>query len=245
MKKSVILILGANSDIAKAIANKFAREGHDLQLASRNTSELEKTSSDLSIRYKVDVATFYFDATDFPSHKNFYNNLDRKPDGVVLAFGTMFDQEEAQKNFELSKNMIQTNYLGAVSILEIIAADFENRKEGFMACISSVAGERGRRSNYIYGSSKAALSSYLQGLTHRLASSNIPVLTVKPGFVDTKMTAHLELPDLLTAKPSTVANAVFIGIKEKKNTIYVKGIWRYIMFIIILIPSFIFKKTKL
>ncbi|MGM0582469.1 MAG: SDR family oxidoreductase [Bacteroidota bacterium] len=245
MKESWVLILGANSDIATATAKYFARRGYNLQLASRSTDELEKTASDLSIRYAVDVKSLKFDATNFESHKGFYNGLEEKPDGVIVAFGTMYDQEKAQKNFNLSKNTIETNYLGAVSILEIIASDFEARKHGFIASISSVAGDRGRKSNYIYGSSKSALSSYLKGLSHRLADTNISVLNVKPGFVDTKMTAHLELPTFLTAQPIEVAKAIYKGVKKDKETIYVKGIWRFIMLIIIHIPAFIFKKTDL
>lgn len=245
MKISTVLILGANSNIATALARRFAKEGVNLQLASRDIEELEKTGADLAIRYNIDVATLHFDATDYASHEDFYQSLDPRPDGVILAFGTMFDQEKAQTDFELSKKMIETNYLGAVSILEIAAKDFGERQRGFIAGISSVAGDRGRRSNYIYGSSKSGLSSYLQGLSHRLSQSNVSVLTVKPGFVDTKMTAHLDLPDFLTAKPEEVADAIYKGIIKQKDTIYVKGIWRFIMLLIIHIPTSIFKKLKL
>jgi short-subunit dehydrogenase len=245
MNTSMVLILGANSDIATATARRFAKEGVNLQLASRDIEELEKTGADLSIRYNIDVATLQFDATDYASHKEFYERLDPKPDGVILAFGTMFDQEKTQSDFEFSKMMIETNYLGAVSILEVVAKDFEDRQRGFIAGISSVAGDRGRQSNYIYGSSKSGLSSYLQGLSHRLSPSNVSVLTVKPGYVDTKMTAHLDLPDLLTAKPGEVADALYKGILKQKETVYVKGIWRFIMLIIIHIPAFVFKKIKL
>lgn len=245
MNASTVLILGANSDIAAAAAKRFAQEGINLQLASRDLEELRKTAADLSIRYGIDAAALQFDATDYASHKDFYESLDSKPDGVVLAFGVMFDQEQAQNDFDLSRKMVETNYLGAISILEIIADDFEEKQRGFIAAVSSVAGDRGRMSNYIYGSSKSALSAYLQGLSHRLSYSDVSVLTVKPGFVDTKMTAHLDLPGFLTAQPEQVADALYKGIEKQKDTIYVKSIWRVIMFVIIHIPTFLFKKIKL
>lgn len=245
MNRSTVLILGANSDIAIATAKYFASQGFNLQLASRDIVELQKTAADISIRHKVNATALRFDATDYDSHKDFYKNLNPEPDGVILAFGTMVDQDEAQTNFKISKNMIETNYLGAVSILEIASADFEDRKRGFIVGISSVAGDRGRQSNYIYGSTKAAFSTYLQGLSHRLYETEVSVLTVKPGYVDTKMTAHLDPPSFLTAQPEEVAEAIYKGIKNSSEKIYVKGIWRFIMLIIIHIPAFIFKKFKL
>lgn len=245
MKASNVLILGANSDIATATAKKFAEEGFNLQLASRDVEELEKTAANLSIRYHIDASTHYFDATDYSSHKIFFAGLAPKPDGVVVAFGTMVDQQVAQSNFGYAKNMIETNYLGVVSILEVIASDFEDRKHGFITGISSVAGERGRKSNYIYGSSKSGLTTYLQGLSHRLSHSNILVQIVKPGFVNTKMTAHLDLPNILTAEPKDVGEQIYKGIKKRKGTIYVKSIWGYIMLVVRNIPAFLFEKINL
>jgi decaprenylphospho-beta-D-erythro-pentofuranosid-2-ulose 2-reductase len=186
-----------------------------------------------------------FDAQDFKTHEDFYADLVVKPQGVVLAFGFMADQQAAQKDFALAKAMIDTNYTGAVSILEIIAADFEQRQSGFIVGISSVAGDRGRMSNYIYGSTKAAFSAYLAGLGHRLIKSNVSVLNVKLGFVATKMTADLDLPAKLTAQPEQVANSIFNAVQKKKSTIYVKPIWRLIMLIIVHLPSFVFHKTKM
>lgn len=245
MNPKTILILGANSDMARAAAGRFAAAGYNLQLASRSMGELEKTASDLRIRHEVGVTTLEFDATAVETHPTFYEELDGKPDGVIVAFGTMYEQEEAQQNFGQAQNMIETNYLGAVSILEIIAEDFEKRDHGFIVGISSVAGDRGRQSNYIYGSSKSALSAYLQGLAHRMAGTQVSVLTVKPGFVDTKMTAHLDTPKLLTASPEEVASAIFKGVQSGRSTIYVKGIWRLVMSVITHIPFVIFKQTDL
>lgn len=240
-----LLILGANSDMAIACAKRYAQEGYNLYLASRNVDELEKTATDLRVRAEVEVKTLAFDARDFSSHKKFYKGLAIKPQGVILAFGMMHEQKNAQQDFSLAQDMIEANYTGAVSILEQIADDLEKKKEGFIVAISSVAGDRGRGSNYIYGSTKAALTAYLSGLRHRLVKSNISVLTVKPGFVATKMTAQLDLPEKLTAQPEQVADSIFKAVKNKKSTIYVKSIWRLIMLIIVFLPSFIFHKTKL
>jgi len=246
MKNAWILILGANSGMALATAKQFAEAGYNLYLASRNTAELNKTCQDIHLRHSVEAKAVAFDARDFDSHEAFYRSLENKPLGVIVAFGSMHEQTEAEKDFQLSLDMIETNYTGAVSIMELACNDLLTRNQGFLVGISSVAGDRGRQSNYIYGSSKAAFSTYLAGLTHRLHNSNINVITVKPGFVATKMTAHLDLPEKLTAQPEEVAQRIYKAVKKhKSNTIYVKPIWRLIMLIIMHIPNFIFHKTKM
>jgi len=245
MKSEYVIILGANSDMAKAIADDFAQKGYNLILASRDTENLEREAADLNIRYNVNVKSVYFDASDFNSHSAFRESLDVEIVGVVLAFGVMFPQDKSEKNLVMARNMINTNYLGAVNILETFAPYFEEKEKGFIVGISSVAGERGRQSNYLYGSSKAAFTTYLQGLRHRMSKHNVLVITVKPGFVKTKMTAHLELPGLLTAEPAEVSKAVLSAIRKKKHIVYVKSSWRYIMLVIKSIPSFIFHKTDL
>lgn len=245
MKKKWLLVLGAGSDIALATAHQFASKGWNILLCSRNIDSLSKSAADLQIRYQIEAVSLYFDAEDFVSHSEFYKNIPVAPDGVLLAFGHLGDQHIAQSDFVLSKQIIDVNYLGAVSILEIIAASFEKSGGGFIVGISSVAGDRGRASNYIYGSSKAALTVYLSGLRHRMFAHNVNVITVKPGFVATKMTENLDLPKLLTATPELVGKAIYNGVFKNKNIIYVKSIWRWIMLIISLLPDFIFKRTKL
>jgi short-subunit dehydrogenase len=240
-----LLILGANSDMAIATAKHYAKNGYNLYLASRNINECEKNAVDIRLRYAVEVQALAFDARDFASHATFYQSLAIKPQGVVIAFGVMHEQQLAHADFVLALDMIEANYAGAVSILEIIAADFEQRQSGFIVGISSVAGDRGRQSNYIYGSTKAAFTTYLAGLRHRLVKSNVSVLTVKPGFVATKMTADLDLPAKLTAQPEQVADAIFKAVEKNKSIIYVKPIWRLIMLLIIHVPNFVFHKTKL
>ena len=153
----------------------------------------------------------------------------------------MGDQQRAQKDFKEAKKIIDTNYTGIVSIFNIIANVFEKRKSGFIVGISSVAGDRGRKSNYIYGSAKAALTAYLSGLRNRLYGSKVHVMTVKPGFVDTKMTKGMDLPEKLTAKPKEVAKDIYIAQQKGKDILYTKWIWKWIMLIIKIIPEWKFK----
>jgi len=241
-----ILVLGANSDIAYAIAKKFAGEKKaGIYLASREMKTLQKKIKDLEIRFDVCATALSFDALAYDSHQAFYDTLNPKPDGVILAFGYLGDQEKAQREFKEAQKIIETNFTGSVSILEIVAADFQQRGKGFIIGIGSVAGERGRQSNYIYGSAKGAFSLYLSGLRNRLFSKNIHVMTVLPGFVQTKMTDHMDLPEILTALPEEVAENVYSAFKKSKNIIYTKWIWRWIMAIITHIPEFLFKRMKL
>lgn len=241
-----LLILGANSDVAYAVAQKFAqKEKAYLFLASRNLELLEKMAQDLQIRYQVGATTLYFDATSYESHANFYESLQPKPDGVVLAFGYLGDQSKAQEDFGEAKEIIEINFLGAVSILEVIARDFERRGHGFIIGISSVAGERGRQSNYLYGAAKGALTVYLSGLRNRLNKKRIRVITVLPGFVQTKMTEHLELSEKLLAQPEEVARDIYQAYQKGKDIIYTKRLWRWIIAIIKLLPEKLFKRLNL
>lgn len=241
-----VLVLGGSSDIGLAVARKFAKEeGANICLASRDLELLEKKVKDLRFRYGVEAEALPFDAVKYESHAEFYKKLDPKPDVVVVAFGCLGDQETAQGDFAQARGIIEVNYVGAVSILEIIADDFEKRKVGTIIAISSVAGERGRKSNYIYGSSKGALSLYLEGLRHRLFKSGVHVITVLPGFVKTKMTKGLDLPSKLVAEVEDVATDVLTSMKKGKNKVYTRWFWKYIMFIIKNIPERYFLKTNL
>lgn len=240
-----VLLLGATSDIGFAIAKKFASQKYDVQLAARNVEQLKPFQSDIEIRYEVGCSTHFFDALHFESHQSFYEGLSPKPDVTVYVVGYMNDNEKVINDWNESLKTINTNYTGAVSILNIVAADYAGRKKGTIVGISSVAGNRGRQSNYIYGSAKSAFTAYLSGLRNKLFQSNVHVMTVLPGFVYTKMTEHLKLPKPLTAQPEEVADAVFDGMKSRRNVIYVKWFWRWIMFIISAVPEAIFKKQKL
>jgi len=240
-----ILILGATSDIAISLAMKFAEQNYSLILAGRSIQDLDSLKSDISIRYEVPVWIHEFNACSFSDHNNFFSKLECVPDTTICVFGYLGDQIQAQSNWNESKKILDTNLIGAISILNIVSEKYEHQGKGSIVGISSVAGERGRQSNYIYGASKAGFTAYLSGLRNRLFKSNIHVLTVKPGFVATKMTEGLNLPKALTANPDQVALSILKGLKKKKNNIYILPVWRLIMFIIRTIPEMIFKRMDL
>ena len=240
-----ILILGAKSDIAKELAKIYAINDYCLYLAGRNITELDLLKTDIKVRANKKIILKEFDITDFASHAEFFASLNPKPIGVIVAAGFMAPQQACENDFNTTLNTINVNYTGAISILNIVATDFEKRKTGFIVGISSVAGDRGRKTNYIYGSSKAGFSAYLSGLRNRLSSHNINVLTVKPGFVNTKMTEHLSFPEFLSASPERVAAEIFQAQKLNKNILYTTPIWKLIMLIIKMIPESIFKKMKI
>lgn len=242
---SFVMIIGAKSDIAREVAKVYAKNGFDLYLCARGADELGSLKSDIKIRYEREVKLLEFDIANFASHESFYTLLSPKPAGVVVAACYMQEQSVAQNSLEDTLNTISVNFTGAVSILNLCANDMEAKKDGFIVGISSVAGDRGRASNYIYGSAKAGFSAYLSGLRNRLSKSGVSVLTVKPGFVATKMTAHLELPAKLTATPQAVAEAIFKAQQSSRDVLYTKSIWRFIMLIIKHIPEAIFKKMSI
>jgi len=231
--------------MAVAIATKFAGEGYNIQLAARNAERLKPLQSDLSIRYAISASLHEFDAAQFHQHATFFAGLNPKPDITICVFGYLGDQTLAESDWTECERIIQVNYTGAVSILNVVANHYAAQKSGLIAGISSVAGERGRQSNYFYGSAKAGFTAYLSGMRNRLFHHNVHVLSVQPGFVYTRMTENLTLPKLLTASPGEVADSIYKAIKKKKNTIYVKWFWRWIMQIIKWIPEFLFKKLKL
>lgn len=240
-----ILILGATSDIAQAIVASFASHKFDIILAGRNLQEQERIKNDLIIRYAVQVTNVAFDASNTDSHQSFIQQFAQLPEVTACVFGYLGDQTVAQTSWSETNNIIQVNYTGAVSILSHIANNYEQKGKGTIIGISSVAGERGRQSNYIYGSAKAGFTTFLDGLRNRLFKANVHVVTVKPGFVNTRMTAGLPLPKPLTAQPAQVGEAVYKAYLQKTNTLYVLWMWKWIMLIITLIPENIFKKLKL
>jgi len=245
LQKKRILILGANSDIAKALCVQFAKAGANLHLASRNVKELEKSANDLRIRYGVEVNVSELDALIPVSRTQIIDNVYPQIDGAVLALGVLGSQTEAQKSEGLREQVLQTNFNVAIHLLEPLAALFEQRRAGFVVGISSVAGDRGRASNYMYGAAKAGFSAYLSGLRNRLASFGVPVLTIKPGFVKTKMTLGLPLPGKLVATPERVAADIMKALAGKKDVSYTPWFWKPLMTIIIHIPERIFKGLKL
>lgn len=245
MSKGTVLILGARSDMSMAIAHRFAKEGYNIQLAARNADTLAEDVSDIGLRYRVVVTQHEFDALDLASFEAFVEHLPVLPDIAISAIGYMGDQAESERNAETALLVMRSNYEGPASILALLANRFEARGAGFLIGISSVAGERGRASNYVYGSAKAGFTVFLSGLRNRLAKKGVHVMTVLPGFVATKMTEGMDIPVRLTAQPDELADAVLKAIQQKRNIIYVKPIWELIMIIIRNIPEGFFKATKI
>lgn len=238
---SYILILGASSDISKAVAHVYADNGYDLYLTARNTNDIKTFTSNIRLNINQVVKSLELDILDYKSHANFYSQLPEKPIGVICAIGYLGNQENSQFDFSETQKIIDTNFTGIVSLVNIIASDFEKRNQGFIVGISSVAGERGRKSNYTYGSAKAALTSYLSGLRSRLNNSQVHVMTVMPGYVLSGMTKNLKLPQSLIISPEDMAREIYKAQQKNKNILFTKSIWRWIMLFIRFIPEWKFK----
>lgn len=246
--KGTVVVLGVTSAIARALAGEYAAEGYDLVVAGRDLEEVSRIAQDLRVRHGRDATPLGFDATDFESHADFLGAcIDASSvgiEGVVVAFGYMAEQADAQADFGEARRTIDATYTGAVSILGHFADHLEGRGRGFVCVISSVAGDRGRQSNYIYGSAKAGLTAFCSGLRSRLFKAGVRLTTVKPGFVDTRMT--FGRPGLfLVASPEAAARAIHRAVARGKEEVYVPGFWWAIMTIICAIPEAIFKRLKL
>lgn len=245
MTKAPVLILGARSDIGKAVAHKFASMGHPLQLAARNVETLAADKTDMELRHKVTVTLHEFDALAIDTHAGFVAALPELPQVAACAVGLMGPQSDSEQDIHAATRIMRSNFEGPASILAVLANRFEGRGSGTLVGISSVAGERGRATNYVYGSAKAGFTAFLSGLRNRLAKRGVHVVTVLPGFVATQMTEGMDLPARLTAQPHEVADAIARAVERKKNIIFVRPIWRVIMTIIRNIPERVFKEMKL
>ena len=244
------VVVGATSGIAGAICKELARQGANLILLGRNTDELEKVAADLRIRYEVDVHVLEFQATEFQLHADIARNCSDLADGdltaVYICHGNLIDQQDSQASCDLMLSSLEINMTSFVTICEPFAEIFERQGYGRLIGISSVAGDRGRQSNYIYGAAKAGVTAYLSGLRNRLFHKGVHVMTVKPGFVATKMTAGLLEPKSpMVASPEKVARDVVRASKRRKNILYTPRRWCLIMAIIRSIPEFIFKRLKM
>jgi len=246
MKK--ILIIGATSAIAEATARIFAARGEALFLVARNAERLQAIKADLDVRGAVRTATATLDVADVAAQQAIIDQAERELGGldiVLIAHGTLSDQGECEKSVAALRREFEVNALSTMALLTILANTFEARRTGTLAVISSVAGDRGRQSNYVYGAAKAAVTAFLSGLRQRLAKSNVDVLTIKPGFVDTPMTANIANKGALWAKPDAVAAGIARAIDKRRNVVYLPGFWALIMLVIKHIPEAIFKKLKL
>ena len=237
-----VLILGATSDIGKQISIQLAQKGYSIQITGRNRKILNELSDLIVTRYSSKVEILPFDILNYSEHKKFYDSLQVKPALVICCIGYYENQEKAIENFDELHKTIGSNYLGVCSILNIISNDFVLRGWGTIVVLSSVAGVRGRQLNFIYGSSKAGLTAYLSGLRNRLFSKNIHIVTILLGPVYTKMSAGHNLVPYITLSPEVAAGKIIDAAIQKKDSVYIHWIWRYIMLVIHIIPEFIFKR---
>ena len=228
-----------------AVAHRFAAQGYRVQLAARDAASLETDKSDIEVRHGASVTLHEFDALATQTHAAFVAGLPELPAIAVCAVGLLGDQTASERNAKSAIQVMRSNYEGPASILAELANRFVERGSGTLVGISSVAGLRGRATNYVYGSAKAALTTFLSGLRNRLARHDVHVVTILPGFVATRMTEHMDLPKLMTARPQEVAEAIHRAAEKKYNIIYVRPVWRVVMSAIKLIPESVFKKMRL
>lgn len=244
MKK--ILVIGATSAIAEHCARIWAARGDALYLVARNDESLKTIAADLKVRGAVQAQTFCTDLNDMDSHTVLLDAAESALGGidtVLIAHGTLSNQKGCEQSVEDTLAEIKTNALSTISLLTIIANRFEANQAGAIAVISSVAGDRGRASNYVYGSAKAMVTAFTSGLRQRLYKSNVAVVTIKPGFVDTPMTAEFK-KGLLWAKPAAVAAKIVKVIDQRKNEVYVPAFWWGVMMVIKAIPTTLFKRKS-
>lgn len=242
-----ILLLGATSGIAQALATRYAQQGKHLFLVARDAEKLDIMKDDLLLRGATDVQCFPLDFNDTGRHAEVLAEVHKITghiDVAIVTYGTLADQQACQADFKTAGQELHTNFISVVSLLTLLANDFEQRQMGSIVVLSSVAGDRGRQSNYVYGAAKGGLTIFLQGLRNRLFKSGVQVLTVKPGFTDTPMTAHLK-KNFLYASPDKVAADIDKAIVKGKREIYTPWFWRWIMLIIKSIPEAVFVKMKL
>ena len=242
-----VLIIGATSAIAEAAARQWATQGAVLFLVGRKTERLQAIAADLQVRGAKLAVTHIMEATDLAAHEPMLVAAEEALGGIdiaLIAHGTLPDQKACEASVELTLQEINTNGLSVIALATRLANRMEAQGSGSIAVISSVAGDRGRQSNYVYGAAKGLVTRFLQGLRNRLAKKGVQVLTIKPGFVDTPMTAAFK-KGALWAQPDDIARGILAAIEKGKNEVYLPGFWWLIMAIIRHIPEPIFKKLSL
>lgn len=242
-----MVVLGATSKIAQEVARLAAENGCGLLLVARKQDRLEAVAGDLLSRGASRVQWIASDLADLLQHAELWTQIDEKMpqiDAVLLAYGSLGDQKRAEDSLDYTLQELNTNFTSAVSLLTHAASVLERYQRGVLAVITSVAGDRARRSNYTYGTAKGALTLFTQGLRARLFPSGVRVLTIKPGPVDTPMTVHMK-KGLLTASPQSVAAMIYRAMESgKSNVIYVPAYWRAIMAVVRAIPEGVAKKLN-
>ena len=242
-----VLILGATSRLAAQLAQRYAEAGHSVCVAGRNLEEAERVAADLRVRHEVEAEARAFDAIDYASHPALIEAVDASLGPVeigVIAFGDMGVQGRSELDFDAARRVIDVNYTGAVSVAESLARAMAGRGRGSIVGLASVAGDRGRKSNYFYGSAKGAFALYLQGLRNRMHGLGVHVMTVKLGFVDTRMTYGLET-GIPIASPERASAAIYAGQKRQVDSVYYPSFWRGIMGVVRAIPETAFKRMSL
>jgi short-subunit dehydrogenase len=242
-----ILILGGTSAIAVAVARELLAPDAHFFLVARSADKLDAVRKDLLTRGAAAVTARVLDLDNTAAHQQMLSDALQalgSIDLALIAHGVLGDQDEAQSNYPAAEAILHTNFISAVSLITWLANYFETAHRGTLAVISSVAGDRGRKSNYVYGASKAALNVFLDGVRNRIDRAGVLVLTIRPGFVATPMTAHLPQGPLF-ASPAQVAKGIVKAIGARKDVVYVPGFWRPIMFVIRSVPEFVFKKLNL
>jgi hypothetical protein len=244
--QKTLLLVGGTSDIGRATALCYAKARWRVLLAARNQDEARRNADDIAARTGVAVTAHRLDVLETSGFESFVDGLPFLPDTVVCVVGELGSQAQGQKDLAHATQLLRTNFEGPALLLGLLAERFLARGSGTIVGVSSVAGDRGRGSNYLYGAAKAGLSAFLSGLRNRLAPAGLRVITVKPGFVRTQMTADLKLPPVLTAEADEVGRAIFTAAERGGgDVIYVRRIWRPVMMLIGTIPERIFKRLRL
>lgn len=243
-----ILIVGATSAMAISYARLKAADGAEFFLVARNKTKLSETAGDLRSRGAGRVCEFILDVDNIDKHSEMFEVMESSiglPSIALIAHGTLPKQDLLQSDTTYCISEFHTNAVSTIAIINEIAIRFENQRAGVLVVITSVAGDRGRPSNYLYGAAKSAVSTYLEGLSSRMFKIGVAVIDVRPGFVDSPMTKDLDLPKALVVQPETIGVCIQKAIKKRKSLIYAPWYWRFILLVIRSIPSFIFRRVNL
>jgi decaprenylphospho-beta-D-erythro-pentofuranosid-2-ulose 2-reductase len=243
-----VAVLGATSAIAEACARVWAMQGARLFLAGRRAELLGAMAADLRVRGAEAVVIWPGDLSDVAVHPELIDALTGaldRPDVVLLAWGTLTDQTRAEDHPDYAAREVTGNFTAPVALLLGLTPVMVAGKSGVLACITSVAGERGRASNFVYGAAKGGLQRFLEGLRHRLHRDGVTVLDIRPGFVSTPMTAHLPQSGPLWAEPQRVALDIVRGIERRKPVVYAPWFWRWIILVVRCFPRFVMHRTRL
>ncbi len=238
------LLIGATSDIGCAIARRLVADGWTLQLAARDGTRLERVAEDLQARTGTPVVQLRCDVLDADHGAALIEALDPLPQLAICVVGLLGDQTASERDVAAAAQVMRSNYEGPALLMGALARRFEERGSGTLVGVSSVAGERGRAVNYVYGSAKAGFTAFLSGLRNRCAASGVHVVTVKPGFVRTRMTEAMQLPAFLTATPEEVAVAVARAVRRRRDVVYARRIWRFISLVLCTVPEPLFKRMR-